>query len=157
MKKQKNKIAIDFDKLSKKSQRSWSIPEFYEDEMIACVDCGEKFLFSAATQKKWYEQDKRYFYQRPIRCTKHHEIWKKAKFSKERMDRLLAELKERDSQNIKLECAESIINYQEQTGHGNLLLAKKLLKSLDDYKTKSKILAELRTRILILEKSSQKK
>jgi hypothetical protein len=149
----KNKIAVDFNQLSEKSRKSITIPEFYEDEAIKCVDCGETFIFTAATQKQWYEKDKRYFWQRPIRCSKHHEIWKKARFAKERMDGLLEEAKVSKSDNAKLECAESIIEYRELTGHGNLLLAKKLLKSLESNKAKSKKLAELENRILLLERT----
>lgn len=143
----KNKIAVDFNKLSAKSQNSWTIPEFYEDEIISCVDCGENFLFSAAEQKKWYEEDKRYFFQRPIRCIKHHNEWLQVKRTKSRMDRLLEEIKTPCSAKLQLNCAEAIIEYWVLTGEGNLNLAKKLLKKFEG-EISSKKVNDLRETIL---------
>jgi uncharacterized phage-like protein YoqJ len=148
MKRQKtNKIAVDITKLSAASKRSESIPEFYEDETYNCVDCGVKCIFTAEIQKNWYEVSKRYFWQRPIRCDEHHKSWSEAKRKKLKMDQIIAELKDSGSNKLILECSEAIIAFYEQTGHGNLQMAKHLLKELEDYKSHSNQVENLKERI----------
>ena len=156
MKTKKKKIPVDFDQLSENSKTSLGLPEFYHDETIKCVDCGKTFIFPAETQKQWYEKDKRYLYQRPIRCDMHYETWKKSRKLKLKMDKLLEKLKSSDSINLKFECAEAIIEFYEQTGRGNLSLAKHLSNSLAGHKTKSLRLDQLNERINKLRDQQEK-
>ena len=143
----KQKIPVNVNKLSDKSKRSWTLPEFYEDEAYNCVDCGAQCVFTAEQQQKWYEGSKRYFWQRPIRCDEHHKIWAVSKKKKLKMDHLISELNGSNSKKMMLECAESIVEFYEQTGHGNLGMAKHLLKNLKDYKSSSHLIDDLRKRI----------
>ncbi len=127
----KNRIAITFENLSEASKRSWTIPEFYEDEEYGCVDCGEASLFAAERQKEWYEIQKRYFFQRPIRCQDCHDIWRDQKKSKLHMDRKLEELKSNpENQNVMEECAFAIIDFHQKNNRGNLNMALHLLRAL---------------------------
>jgi hypothetical protein len=123
---------VNFDNLSEESKMSWSIPEMYIDEFYHCIDCGVKSLFSAEKQKEWYEVEKRYFWQKPIRCRLHHEEWRSKRKIKFKMDRNLLALKENpDNRTIMFACAESIIQFHKETKNGNLRAAMILLKKLD--------------------------
>jgi hypothetical protein len=127
-----NTLAVNYDALSVESKRSWSIPDFYTDEDYYCIDCGAKSFFSAEKQKEWYEVKKRYFWQRPIRCRLHHEEWRVKRKSKFIMDRNLEALRQNpDDKAIMINCAESIVQFHQDTGNGNLQSALFILKKLD--------------------------
>lgn len=131
MKKKRKKIPVCFTALSEASQRSWTIPEFYEDETYRCVDCGKESLFTAEMQREWYEVKKRYFFQRPIRCSEHHEEWRLKRKSKFKMDRALAALRKNpESENAMQTTAKAIIDFHKKTGNGNLQAALHLLRKL---------------------------
>ena len=126
-----SRIPVDFSELSEKSQRSWDIPEFYEDINFECVECGKKEIFTAQEQQEWYEVKKKYFWQRPIRCSLHQDIWRETRRRKFKMDRSLLELKD-DPNNLESmkQCAEAITLYHQSTKNGNLELAISLFKKL---------------------------
>lgn len=148
--KKPKRIPVDFDALSEESRKSCSILDYYEDETFLCVDCGKVCAFPADKQKLWYEVHKRYFWQRPIRCAEHHELWSEAKSQKLKMDHLIADLKKSNSRKLKIECAEAIIKHSELTGRGNLRMATELGKDLWDYKSGERVVNSLMKRIDLL-------
>jgi hypothetical protein len=124
-------IPVILGNLSEKSLRSWDLPEFYKDENCKCIDCGTVFLFTAEEQRCWYEVEKRYYWQRPIRCSLDHDIWRDKRKHKFDMDKNLEDLKESpEDDEIMLKCAESIIQFHKDTDNGNLQLASSLLQKL---------------------------
>lgn len=130
--KKTEKIPVCFKSLSEKSQKSWDIPEFYEDITFECVDCKKQVVFTAIQQQEWYEVQKKYFWQRPIRCVFHHDFWRETRKLKFSMDRSLEKLKENPNDfEIMKQCAESITFYHQRTKTGDLKLAISLFKKLN--------------------------
>ena len=82
--------------------------------------------------KEWYEVSKRYFWQRPTRCSYHHDEWRIKRKNKFAMDRNLSALKENPSDEVIMaKCAESIVQFHKDTGNGNLQTALCLLNKLE--------------------------
>jgi len=130
--KNKNKLPVCVASLSKSSQQSWSIPEFYEDIIYNCIDCGKQTIFTAEQQKEWYEEKKRYYFQKPLRCPEHHEIWRKLRKSKLYMDRTLKILNNNpESKRAMKEYAVAVVSYHKISGHGDIKSALHILKKLD--------------------------
>ncbi len=131
-------IKINFNSLSKESQNSWTIPEFYEDEIIKCRVCNSSFIFTAEKQKEWYEEKKKYFYMRPVLCKTHYLESLKNKKLKNLMDEKINEFKNNESRKTKLGLAKAIISFYEQTGNGYLNKAIWCLKECrkENYKIK---------------------
>lgn len=132
---EKRRIPVCFENLSVASQQSWTIPEYYEDETYKCVDCGREVIFTAEQQQEWYEQKKRYFFQRPIRCPTHHEEWRRTRKSKYQMDAALAQLRANPASDEAMRAAaRAIVEFHKRTGKGNLQSAIHLFRrlSVDD-------------------------
>jgi len=126
------KIPVNLDNLSEKSLRSWGLPTHYKDELYKCVDCGITCLFTAVEQQQWYEEVKRYYWQRPNRCSIHHDEWREKRKHKFEMDRDLELLKQTpNDKEIMLKCAKSIVQFHKDTGAGNLQTVLCLLKKLE--------------------------
>ncbi|MES9863528.1 MAG: zinc-ribbon domain containing protein [Candidatus Thiodiazotropha sp. LLP2] len=53
---------------SKRSYAYLSNDAYYEDEKYKCYKCGKTAVFSAQEQKKTYEEDKRYIWQKRTLC-----------------------------------------------------------------------------------------
>ena len=129
------KKPVNINELSEASKRSCSLPDFYEDKWYKCIDCGEKSLFLASSQKEWYEVQKRYFYQHPIRCRDCNNLWSETKKSKLNMDNRLVELKiNPKNQKLIKECAFAIIAFHKKSNKGNLCKALHLLRSIKAHK-----------------------
>ena len=125
----KTKLPIDFSKLSEKSLRSWVLPNFYVDEIFNCVDCGKQCIHTAETQKKWYEEDKKYFWQRPTRCDVHFHEWREARKSKFEMDHALENLKEKpEDKKLLISYAKAIVKFHQKNERGNLQTAISIFK-----------------------------
>lgn len=45
-------------------------PEFYENKVFTCVDCGKEEIWTAAQQKWWYEVAKGSLFSTAVRCHK---------------------------------------------------------------------------------------
>lgn len=126
------KIPVCPESLSEESQRSYGIPEFYEDEYYKCIECGKETLFSAEQQKQWYEVEKRYLFQGPIRCRHHFFLWLSDRKTKFRMDKALEYLNlHPDSKDAMRDYALSIVEFHKNTGNGNLHTAVHLLRKLN--------------------------
>lgn len=69
------RVPVDFSQLSASSQRSYGIPNYYEDIKFACLGCGKNVIFSATQQQRWYEEEKRYFWERPNKCYDCYREW----------------------------------------------------------------------------------
>ena len=133
MKSNKKTLPVNFNKLSEKSQRSWTIPEIYTDEIYSCIDCGESCVFTAIQQQEWYEIQKKYYWERPVRCQVHYMQWKNKKLTKTSMDQKLNKLKEKPNDiNCLFEYAKSIIEYHKANGKGNLQIAISILKKVNE-------------------------
>lgn len=76
MRESPNRLPVDQSRLSEKSLRSWSLPEYYTDERYRCVGCGKECVFTAETQKEWYEDQGKFFWERPDRCEDCHSEWR---------------------------------------------------------------------------------
>ena len=141
------KIEVNFSQLSAKSQRSWSIPEYYEDELIHCEQCSEAFLFTAQEQQRWYEIKQRYFWMRPKLCQKHFDEWLHRKSTKINMDKSFKIYAKDKSFKNSYELANSIILCYKDIKLARLDKAVELLRFCikNDYKTKSseKLLEEI--------------
>jgi hypothetical protein len=126
-----NVIPINYKLLSEKSLRSLPLPEFYKDETYKCVDCSKISIFSAQEQQNWYEVQKKYFWQRPVRCLLHHDIWRDTRKRKFTMDQKLEELRENpENRKTMIASAEAIVQFHKKTKTGNLELAISLFKKL---------------------------
>ena len=126
------KARVDFERISAASQRSLGIPSLYEDVTYWSVVCGKECLFSARRQKVWYEEKKRYYWQRPIRCDNCFRVRQQPRSAKFHMDRSLAALQDaQGDRELMRQCALQIVDYHRQTGRGNLPLAIHLLNAQD--------------------------
>ena len=63
--------------LSAESRRSAFLPDFYESRIETCVGCESTFLFSAAHQKRWFEEWKIYVHARRFRCVRCQTDWQR--------------------------------------------------------------------------------
>src|SRR5687768_3585787 len=54
------------ERLVQKNSRSF--PDWYEDSTSTCVDCRERFVFTALEQQMWYEEFGIPHYAHPKRC-----------------------------------------------------------------------------------------
>jgi hypothetical protein len=70
-----HKVPVDFSQLSASSQRSYGIPHYYEDIKFQCLGCDKEVTFPASQQKQWYEEQKRYFWERPNKCFDCYREW----------------------------------------------------------------------------------
>ena len=119
MKKMKRSLRVRFEHLSEASQRSISLPESYQDEVYICRDCACQCLFKAEQQQSWYELDKRYFYQRPVRCGPCHSKWCDTRRIKLRVARA----------SHPVDYATALVQLHQRTGNGNLAKALHLLRN----------------------------
>jgi len=65
--KNENRLSVDAAKLNMGNTYS-SPPEYYYDIEFTCVDCGIEQIWTAAQQKRWYEEAGGYFFAVAIRC-----------------------------------------------------------------------------------------
>ena len=118
--------------LTEASLRSYSVPEFYVDEIYNCIECGAESLFSAERQKEWYEVKKRDIFQRPNRCRPHFLEWVSNRRIKFQMDDAFESLKSNpESKDAMRTYALSIVKFHKNTGNGNLNAAIHILRKLD--------------------------
>ena len=128
----KTKLPVEHEKLSEKSLRSWVLPEFYVDEIYNCIDCGKKCIHTAETQKRWHEEEKKYFWQKPLRCDIHFQEWRESRKSKFKMDRVLEKLKDHpEDKQLLISYAEAIVNFHQKNERGNLQLAMSIFKRFE--------------------------
>jgi MinD superfamily P-loop ATPase len=119
MKKMKRSLLVRFERLSEASQRSISLPESYQDVVYICRDCACQCQFKAEQQQSWYELEKRYFYQRPVRCAQCHNMWCETRRIKLRVARA----------SHPVDYATALVQLHQRTGKGNLAKALHLLRS----------------------------
>ena len=84
-------LPVDKAELSEQSKRSAFLPDTYQTRIDSCVGCGEKILFTASEQKRWYEIWKMYVYSKRNRCKLCQALWhdlksKVARFPKQLRD-----------------------------------------------------------------------
>ena len=128
----KTKLPVEFEKLSSKSLHSWSLPEYYIDEIYKCIECGKECIHTAETQKRWCEEEKKYFWQKPIRCEDHYQEWREARKTKFEMDRVLEKLKENpEDKNLLIAYAEAIVKFHQKNERGNLEAAMSIFKRFE--------------------------
>ena len=128
----KTKLPVDFEKLSEKSLRSWTIPEFYEDQIYNCVECGRECIFTAEEQKRKFEEEKKYIWQRPNRCREHFQLWRESRKAKFEMDRALEQLKQNpEDKKLLISYAESIVKFHQKNERGNLQIAMSIFKRFE--------------------------
>jgi len=97
---------------------------FYVDEQRTCMQCCTEFTFSAREQKYWYEFLRFNFHSIAIRCPE----CRRKRRSEKALRQQIADAKRRlahtpDDPSVLLDLAESIVQYRELTGRGDLNLA----------------------------------
>lgn len=94
---------------------------FYEDIERECLQCGERFVFSGAEQKHWYEVLKFHFDSTAIRC----KACRRKRRSLKLIERQVAVVRERierapDDPAPRLELARALVLLRADTGRGSM-------------------------------------
>lgn len=94
---------------------------FYVDETRTCIQCSDRFTFSGAEQKYWYETRKFNFSSLPVRCPKCRRLRRSEHALREQIARAkLAAKTSPDDPSAQLAVARAIVEYHERTGAGQL-------------------------------------
>ena len=117
------KIAVKVASLSAASQRSYGIPDYWEDQDLKCRDCGATFPFTAAQQQDWYERQQKHLCVQPVLCPACFQKHSESRRLKSRMDYALRKVKQSPTVPAKLEAAETIIQYFRHEKRGDIQLA----------------------------------
>ncbi len=124
------KIAVKVASLSAASQRSYGIPDYWEDQDLRCRNCGAAFPFTAAQQQDWYERQHKHLCVQPVLCPACFYRHSEGRRLKGRMDHALRKLKDSPTVPAKLEAAETIIEYFRHEKRGDVQLALRLSRGV---------------------------
>lgn len=121
-------LPVDKSRLTPKSQRSYSIPDFYRDEEYACRGCGKVCVFKADTQKAWYEEEGKYIWARPNRCEDCHAEWRSIRKDIQRFpERLRGNPSLEDLRTMKA----AMERFKALGGHHDLALYNRIVRFID--------------------------
>jgi len=94
---------------------------YYVDADRRCVQCGERFVFSASEQKYWYERLNFHFDSVAIRCKPCRRRRRTDKALNAQLMEVAQRLRERlDDAEVWVAQAEALVRLRERTGHGDL-------------------------------------
>lgn len=125
-----SKIAVKAANLSAASRRSYGVPDYWVDLDIKCRNCGVLFSFTAAQQQDWDERQQKHLCVQPVLCPRCFFEHSQRRRLKSRMDYALRKLDVSPSVPVQLEAAETIIQYFQVEGRGDIQFALHLLREI---------------------------